>query len=165
MAEVILTRGYVALIDDEDLPLVSQYRWWASSSKKPYAFTQIARKNLFMHRLITNAPTGVEVDHINREPLDNRRNNLRLCSRIENCLNRDLAGGKSGYIGVEWRQDTERSLPYRPYIRENGRTVRGPHFATAFAAAFERDRMALKRWGNTAPLNFPELLLRDWGMQ
>ncbi len=48
---------------------------------------------LFLHRYITNAPDGMVVDHINHMPLDNRRANLRICTRSQNAANRVVRQG------------------------------------------------------------------------
>ncbi len=88
---VPLTQGKFALIDDEDYKLVSLYNWrWLST--RNYAQTSIQQngtwRTIQMHRLILNAPKGVEVDHVNGNGLNNRRSNIRLCTRSENMRNR-----------------------------------------------------------------------------
>ncbi len=56
-----------------------------------------------MHRMITNAIQGVDVDHIDGDGLNNQRQNLRLCTRAQNLMNRGLnRANKSGYKGVIW---------------------------------------------------------------
>ncbi len=87
MAERIpLTRGQFALVDDEDLPLVLGQRWYANRSSTGQYYA-INGQRLGMHRLITNCPKGLEVDHINHDTLDNRRSNLRVCTHKENMRN------------------------------------------------------------------------------
>ena len=88
MIEIPLTQNQVALIDDEDYELVSQYKWcarWSPGMRSYYAVTNIRkpdgkRIHLQMHRLITNAQKGEVVDHISHNTLDNRKSELRLCT-------------------------------------------------------------------------------------
>lgn len=99
MAYIQLTQGKVALVDDEDYEWLSKYKWQAHRRPRstiPDRFEAVRNapdstgkiKTVRMHRLILDAPSGVEVDHINHNPLDNRRTNLRLCTRSQNMQNR-----------------------------------------------------------------------------
>jgi hypothetical protein len=74
-----------ALVDEADLPHLSRHRWYLHPGG--YAMTVIAGKTALMHRLIINPRPGYEVDHANLNKLDNRRSNLRECSRSDNCRN------------------------------------------------------------------------------
>jgi hypothetical protein len=99
---VPLTRGYSALVDAEDYERVASFAWSAAKpSNVVYAVRDEKRKRIYLHRFILNAPDGVEVDHWNGDGLDNRRENLRLCSHAENVRNsRPHARGTSSYKGV-----------------------------------------------------------------
>lgn len=98
MKEIPLTFGQVALIDDSDFELVSQYRWYANRSRRvggywSYYATSSRKVNghpeiVRMHRLVMGACLGQIVDHINRNSLDNRKENLRFVTARENSLNR-----------------------------------------------------------------------------
>lgn len=111
---IALSRGKVALIDDDDSQLVGEYRWWLYpvATTTHHAGTQITdshgnRHYLAMHRLIMNAPAGMDVDHINGNGLDNRKINLRLCARGENVRNRRPQVRRSSrYKGVVWHKQT-----------------------------------------------------------
>ncbi len=96
MTEIQLTKGFVALVDDEDLPRLQLHKWHSArggnGGTKVYATTHHlntdgSRRTLYMHRFILNAPKGSEIDHINGNPLDNRKANLRFCTRSENMQN------------------------------------------------------------------------------
>lgn len=100
MSSIPLTQGRVVLVDDEDYEWLSERKWHAhKSSTHWYAACWIKGKMIRMHRLITDAPDGLVVDHINGDTLDNRRCNLRICTTRENniySLNKKfplLAGG------------------------------------------------------------------------
>lgn len=83
-----LPKGTV-LFDKEDSELVSQYKWHVND--KGYAIWRGIKdgkkQTIRMHRLIMNTPEGMDTDHINHNRLDNRRANLRICTRQENLLN------------------------------------------------------------------------------
>lgn len=80
MREIPISKGKYAIVDDTDFEWLSRFKWHVDSDGS-------ARKNgkpgepRLMHRLITDAPAGKEVEHINRNRLDNRRSNLRIVSR------------------------------------------------------------------------------------
>jgi hypothetical protein len=79
-------------IDECDMALFNSYKWHVSIGKYPYLCTKIKLPNgrwvlAYFHRLIMNAPNGVQVDHINGGTLDNRRCNLRLCTSSQNHQN------------------------------------------------------------------------------
>lgn len=69
-----------------------------------------------LHRFITNCPKGLVVDHINRNPADNRRSNLRICTQFEN--NKNRSNNTSGITGVTWHS---RSKKWRATIKKNGK--------------------------------------------
>lgn len=73
-------------------------------------------KTIKLHRFITNCPKGLVVDHINRNPADNRRCNLRICTQFEN--NKNRSNNTSGITGVTWRS---RSKKWRATIMKNGK--------------------------------------------
>jgi hypothetical protein len=117
MIEIPLTKDQVALIDDEDLALVSSYTWhalWSPYTKSFYAATHIRKPDgkqatLQMHRLIMDAPKGVQVDHIHHQSLDNRKSELRLCTGSQNkCNSGKHADNTSGYKGVCWHKQKQK---------------------------------------------------------
>lgn len=113
MKKIELTKGKYTLIDSNDFDLVSKYKWYCSSMG--YATrTQLVngkRKEILLHRFLIGMDNKNEVDHINRNPLDNRRKNLRFCTRSENNHNRGLnSNNKSGYTGVYWHKGARKWL-------------------------------------------------------
>jgi hypothetical protein len=158
MREIPLTKGYVALVDDEDYELVASYKWSAfetgRKTQRVYGFRKTPgnrktnRINIFLHRFILNAPTEMQVDHIDRNGLNCQRSNLRLATSKQNGANSDKPIGISGYRGVE---------PY-PYGKWRAR-AQEKHigvFDTPEEAAHHYDVVAQKIWGEFAILNFPE---------
>lgn len=97
-------RGYTDLcyIDDKDYEFINQFRW--SKNSNGYIMTRIKNKPFLIHRLIMNITnSNIDVDHINKNKIDNTRNNLRLCVAKQNLRNTGpLVNSKSGIRGVSW---------------------------------------------------------------
>ena len=105
MREITMKNGTTFLIDDEDYEIVSKRTWYLSPDGyvKRCELVEGKKKTVSVHRLVMNAPAGMQVDHINRNPLDNRKENLRICTASQNACNRPkLRTNKSGYKGVAW---------------------------------------------------------------
>ena len=140
-----------AVISDADAPL-AESNWYLH--KKGYATRQQPgggrNRKLMLHRVILNAPARVKVDHINRDTLDNRRENLRLASDAGNCQNRTLAkNNRSGFKGV--RRDRGK---WRAIIHTAGRWIHLGHYSKAEEAARAYDLAAIKFYGEFASPNF-----------
>lgn len=90
----MLLHGKCFTIDPQDYKRVKQYTWRAGGKNYVYTLITVAgrRKRIFLHRLIMGVQTiswkAVQVDHVNGNPLDNRRSNLRLASAAENQINK-----------------------------------------------------------------------------
>lgn len=108
MKIIKLTQNKETMVDDGDFEWLSKYDWRYNygSYGGEYAVTAINQKTVRIHRLIMNAQAGQEMDHINGNGLDNRRENLRFCSRTENNRNRGRQKlAASGYKGVSKRKN------------------------------------------------------------
>ena len=161
------------LYDAEDHDKVSAHRWcvrkvstgafyvtthvphpdggWYCS---PNGHKQRRQAGLQIHRLIMDAPKGMCVDHINGNPLDNRKSNLRICTNAENQRNRGAnKNNKSGYKGVYWTKPNKRWLSQ---IRHNGKQVYIGHYKNKEEAARAYDKKAKELHGEFAYLNFPD---------
>lgn len=111
MKEISLTRGLVALVDDEDYEELSRYKWYASSNgyaRRNGWRSGYPRKRALvsMHREIMGLLSGDnrEVDHIDGNKLNNQRSNLRICTHAENMRNRKVTSKRiSGLKGAHWR--------------------------------------------------------------
>lgn len=158
MAIVYLKDGSESLIDDEDLELVSQYKWY---NRHGYAYTTFHRKgctrtdkdrnvNVSMHRLIMNAEPTDTIDHIDRNRLNNRKCNLRKVSRSLNIVNGARRKSKGKYIGVSKCRGTENT-----YVARFGQQIIGYYHGEENAGK-GRDLFVIEKFGtNELPLNFP----------
>lgn len=91
------------LVDDDDYLILSQYHWYVTTYGYATRMVNIddKRTSIQMHRQIMNAPKDKEVDHINHDKLDNRKVNLRICTKSQNMSNMyPSKSNKSGYRGV-----------------------------------------------------------------
>lgn len=138
MISISLTKGFVAIVDDEDSDL-AQFKWQVST-KQFYAVRRVGgRKNPkvpYMHRIILARILGRDlvqseiVDHINGDPRDNRRSNLRLATQSQNMRNqRKNKANTSGYKGVSHVNNNPKK-PFRAYIVLNDKQIHLGLFAT-----------------------------------
>ncbi len=158
MKEIPLTKGYVAIVDDEDFERLACYKWHVCVVKphRPYARRRChkTRNLVSMHREILDAPDGFDVDHVNRRTLDNRRTNIRIATRAQNRANSGPnSNNQTGYKGVRFIEGQKK--PFVAFIRD-GKYKHLGCFVNASAAAVVYDRAARSLWGEFAYLNFPE---------
>jgi len=112
------------------------------------------RTTLKLHRLIMKPSKGMMVDHINGDGLDNRRENLRVCTHAENQRNaRRRNDNKSGSKGVSWNKNAKK---WRSQIRHEGKVRHIGLFESREEAARAWDAKAKEYHGKYAQLNFPE---------
>jgi hypothetical protein len=104
-----------------------------------------------MHREIMHAPDGMVVDHKNRNGIDNRPDNLRVCTPAQNEYNKAPRGKRSRFKGVYPDGDKWYAM-----IKHKGETYYLGTFDDEVEAAKARDRKAYELEGEYAYLNFPE---------
>lgn len=108
MKEIPLTKGYMAVVDDDDYECVSAHKWCVSGDarKTLYAMSWIKfvdgkAQFTYLHRFIMGAQKGDIVDHMNKNGLDCQKHNMRFCTYRENNINRTTRPNVSGFRGVE----------------------------------------------------------------
>jgi len=150
-----LTWGKYAIVDAEDYHWLSSYKWCAVEHSRCWYAKTLRRDGmpLSMHRLITGAPKGLFVDHRDHNGLNNRKSNLRVCTRKENQQNsRPRRGGTSRYKGVHWCNTYKK---FRAKIYHDGKQIHIGYFDDEIAAAKAYDKKARELFGEFAFLNFP----------
>ena len=143
-----------AIVDSTDYEFLSSFGWTAVRNSKnttTYASTTNGQR---MHRMIMGAPAGMEVDHLNMNGLDNRRANLRICTKSQNNANRRVqSNNKTGFKGVSLNRR-------RGYVRFEAMIYQGgkkTHLGThkdPISAARAYDAEARVLFGEFARTNF-----------
>ena len=123
MKYIKLTKGKIAIVDDEDFEYLNQWKWYYSASG--YAVRDVgsrkSKRHIWMIRLLNKTPDGFITDHINRNKLDNRKSNLRSVNASQNGMNRSLnKNNTSKYKGVIWRKDIKK---WSARIKINYKTI------------------------------------------
>ena len=178
-----------AIVDDEDYDMVmeaigTKSKWYAHAPPGATHYAQRGKRQLpAMHRLVMGNPEGMCVDHINGDTLDNRKENLRICTKSQNSMNKRLrSDSQSGYKGVyEVKKPNKHKyiskktgettfhyhMPkkrFQAYIADpdtpakKKRHIKLGNHATAIEAAMAYDKKAIEIQGEYARLNFPEKL-------
>jgi hypothetical protein len=157
MKKIKLTKGGDVLVDDEDFEELNKYKWYAFRGGKTFYATRMERlpdkkwKMTRMHREIMGARDGVIIDHINANGLDNRKENLRFCTRKENNRNSSKQkNNKSGFKGVCWYK---RCSKWHARIMVDGKNIDLGLFSDVKEAAKAYNIAAMEHYGEFARLN------------
>lgn len=157
MKEIPLTKGKVALVDDEDYTALMNYTWRAiEDGGNWYACMSMGSKSkqrrLMMHRILLQLTDPKEVcDHKDGNGLNNQRDNIRKCSNQKNSCNRRMKRNNSiGYKGVIFKPKHKK---YQASINVNGKFIWGGHFDTPTQAAVRYNELAIVHHGAFANLN------------
>ena len=152
-----------AIVDAADFASVKQYKWKKHSKGYAYRFekdSEGVNRMILMHRQIMQPGTGLVVDHINHDPLDNTRVNLRVCTQGQNMKNQKKIESKNGkpttsqYKGV-YKWQYKKTIKFKSTIWCNGEQEYLGYFDTEIEAAMAYDEAAREKHGVFAALNFP----------
>lgn len=160
MRELQLTKGEVALVDDDDFYWLNQWRWHSIAIKgKSYVFRSRKNNHLglssraYLHRIVmrTEDPNLV-VDHIDGNPFNNQKCNLRVCTKLENGKNvTSHKGSSSKFLGVSWDKQRKK---WSAQLTHKGKVVYSQRFESEEDAARAYDSKARVFHGTFANLNF-----------
>ncbi len=158
MKQIPLTQGKFAIVDDEDYDFLMQWKWqvranrYAGRTKNgPKVNGKRTGKTVYMHREIISVPPDLDVDHINADTLDNRKENLRSVTTQENVRRKSKSSGRSSkYKGVHWATRQEKWLAK---IQLTDRTIHLGTFESEVSAASAYNKAAEKHFGEFAKLN------------
>src|SRR5258708_4039644 len=149
MKYIKLTQNKFAIVDDKDFEYLNQFRWFYSNkyAKRSIWYPKIKRqKQIRMHNVICKPINDMFVDHINGNTLDNRRENLRICTQTENNRNRKISkNNQSGLKGVSFFKNRWRAIIKRRFIG---------YFNTKEEAAKAYDNESLKEFGKFSKFNY-----------
>lgn len=156
--EIQLTQGKVAIVDDEDYNYLNQWKWLAIKQKndKFYVARNIPVSNkkqskIWMHRFIMNPEKGMVIDHLDGNPLNNQKNNLRICTHAENMRNSNIPkNNTSGFKGVSF---VKKHNTYESSIRINNIKIYLGYYIDPIEAARAYNAAALKYHGEFAHIN------------
>lgn len=148
MKFIPLTKGYFAIVDDDDYARLAVFKWHVN---KGYACR--TNRKISMHRVVlNNFDMSMDIDHVNGNKSDNRKANLRIASRTLNLINRPGRGGTSTFKGVSW---SWRQRRWRAQISVNRRKIYLGYFLDEVEAAMAYDAAAKQHCGEFAWTNFP----------
>lgn len=143
-----LSKGQTAFIDKDNFDTVKDYGWYAYYDKIGKTFYAVSRTHgtkIKMHRLILNATEEQKVDHTDHNGLNNRKNNIRLCTQSQNCMNKRVqSNNTSGYKGVSFHRGKNK---YQAMIMVNRKQIYIGSFLTALEASEAYQKEAKKLHG------------------
>lgn len=157
MKRIKLTQDKHALVDDGDFEYLNKWKW-QFDSKTGYANKKLWIKDgkgkelkIYLHRLIMKNPSGKRIDHINRNKLDCRKENLRIATHSQNLMNRNKnSNNTTGYKGVFFDKTRNK---WKAEIKHFYKTHYLGRFDTPKEAAFAYNEGARKYHGEFAYLN------------
>ena len=153
------SNGYDVQVDDEYFEFLNQFTWYVNG----YGYAQSGMNKgsgscIHLHVWVAKQAgldTSNEVDHKDRDKLNNQLSNLRPATRSQNCANTKLntQGQYSQYRGVTWDKRRNR---WFTQIKVNNKQRGLGSFRNEIEAAKRYDQVAFETWGEFATLNFPE---------
>jgi hypothetical protein len=153
------TKGYNILVDDEDYDRLCRVKWGAYAGARGVArparqpMVDGKRSIAYLAHEILKPPPGMVVDHINGDPWDNQRHNLRICTPAQNAKNRR----KTKALGSKYKGVKKLSGTFSAAIGSDYRAYHLGCFPTEAEAAIAYDAAAKFLHGEYANLNFPNI--------
>jgi|SRR3990167_74362 len=149
MKTIQLTQGKFAIVDDQDYKNLLFCSWSMSGNGDVQAW--INGGMISLHRYLMGKKIGFEIDHVNGNKLDNRRKNLRFCSRHQNSANKNkYSTNTTGFKGVTWEKQINK---FAARITFKYKNITLGRFNTAIEVARAYNKAAVKYFGEFARLN------------
>lgn len=148
-----LTRGKIAIVDNDDYIYLSSKSWYADVAGYALRTEKINGKKqaVWMHRLIMDCPKNKFIDHVNGDRLDNRKVNLRVCEHRQNLANTKIR--KDNVTGFKGVSVTKRSTSFEAKIQHQGKNIYIGRFKDKLDAAKAYNQKAQELFGVFANLN------------
>ncbi len=154
MKKIELTKGYSTIVDDADFEYLNQWSWYFDNgyvARNKYCRKTQKCKIILMHREILKTPQDKDSDHKNGDKLDNRKVNLRICTRSQNKMNSGkYSNNTSTFKGVSFNKQRKR---WRVQIQINRNLKYLGYFKDIEEAALAYNAAAIKYHGEFAYLN------------
>ena len=164
MKKISLTQGQYALVDDEDFEYLNQFKWYAYRRHIKYTYyagrtirENGSKKTIRMHNIIAQRyfeNNYEQIDHKDRNGLNNQKENLRICSISQNCMNR-RSYGVSNFSGVSLhkyshmlKNGLKEYVKWRARIKVNGKSI--------FLGSFKTELEASEAYKKAAKIHFGE---------
>lgn len=159
--KIPLPSGHHAVIDKEDLFLLKNYKWFRAHQRRGRvsavmctAKDSVKRVDIYLHHIILREKkVGLQIDHVDRNPLNNSKKNLRWVTQAQNSRNwlRKTKNQTSKYRGVEKR----RTWWVARIFYKNKSEIIGK-FKTEIEAARAYDKKSLEYFGEYGWINLQE---------
>ena len=136
-----------AMVDDDCYPFLQEYKWrLCGGGYVSTKFYLTGDRIGFLHRIIMDAPSDMVVDHIDGNPLNNQRSNLRICTRQQNQWNKKglSKNNTSGYTGVYLNRRTGKWYTQLAFNQKN-KTLKSGFSSAEEASAFRKEQAFLHR--------------------
>jgi HNH endonuclease/AP2 domain len=149
-----LGKGKFLLVDNYNFGMFCYFSWSLDSHGYALAYVRGSgaknMKRIKAHQIVMTTPKGMQVDHINGNKLDNREENLRICTNQQNCWNKKAMGNTSKYKGVCWNTAKQK---WMTQIRAKGKHLYLGLFDNEIEAAKIYNENARKFFGEFSKLN------------
>lgn len=145
------------VIDSEDWERVRKYRWYIHLDSSGIVYVYANKKDedrikiIKLHRFIMNCPARKVVDHVDHNTCDNRKENMRICTKQQNNMNRRKgSANSSGFKGVVWHKQAQK---WMAFIKVDRKHIYLGLFDDKHKAAQKYNETAIKLFGDFAYLN------------
>ncbi|MCQ4648928.1 HNH endonuclease [Blautia marasmi] len=146
---LMLKNHRFAIVNTADVELIKAYTWCIEGTG--YVMSRTMGNAVKLHRIIMSANKDEFVDHIDGDPLNNVRSNLRICRKQQNEFNQKIrCDNTSGYKGVSLIKKTGK---YRAYINKDGKRIELGVYPNAELAAKVYNQKARELFGEYARIN------------